>query len=249
MKEIYSDFAQVYDLLQDIDYNSFVGYYKKLFAAFGCKPELVLDLGCGTGSITILLAECGFDMIGVDISEEMLYIASEKARATPYGSRILFLNQDMTEFELYGTVDAAICALDGVNYLTENGDLDKLFALIHNYLNPNGVFIFDINTPHKLCDILGDNTYTYDNNGAYCIWNSFYDDRDNICEFDLDFFIKQPDGLYLRGGEVQFERAYSDREIRSAAKRAGLNVLAAYDDRTFNPASEHSERVFYVLQK
>ena len=249
MKEIYSDFAQVYDRLQDIDYNTFVEYYQRLFAAFGCKPELVLDLGCGTGNITIPLAECGFDMIGVDISEEMLYIASEKARAAQLDKRILFLNQDMTEFELYGTVDAAVCALDGVNYLTEDGDLDRLFSLMHNYLNPNGLFIFDINTRHKLCDILGDNTYTYDNDGAYCIWNSFFDGNDNICEFDLDFFVRQPSGLYMRGEEVQFERAYSDFEIRKAAESAGLHVLAAFDDRTQNAATAESERVFYVIQR
>ena len=249
MKEIYSDFAQVYDRLQDIDYNTFVEYYKRLFAAFGCKPELVLDLGCGTGNITIPLAECGFDMIGVDISEEMLYIASEKARAAQLDKRILFLNQDMTEFELYGTVDAAVCALDGANYLTEDGDLDRLFSLMHNYLNPNGLFIFDINTRHKLCDILGDNTYTYDNDGAYCIWNSFFDGNDNICEFDLDFFVRQPSGLYMRGEEVQFERAYSDFEIRKAAESAGLHVLAAFDDRTQNAATAESERVFYVIQR
>lgn len=249
MKEIYSDFAQVYDRLQDIDYNSFVEYYKKLFSKFGIEPDLVLDLGCGTGNITIPLAECGFDMIGVDISEEMLYIASEKARAAQLDKRILFLNQDMTDFELYGTVDAAVCALDGVNYLIEDGDLDKLFDLIHNYLNPGGLFIFDINTRHKLCDILGDNTYTYDNNGVYCVWNSFFDSGDNICEFDLDFFIKQPDGLYARGDEVQYERAYSDSEICRSAENAGLRVLAAYDDRTQNAATDNSERVFYVIQR
>lgn len=249
MKEIYSDFAQVYDRLQDIDYNSFVEYYKKLFAAFGCSPELVLDLGCGTGNITLPLAEYGFDMIGVDISEEMLFIASEKARNANLGDRILFLNQDMTEFELYGTVDAAICALDGVNYLLDDGDLDKLFSLIHNYLNPNGLFIFDINTRHKLCDILGENTYTYDNDGVYCIWNSFFDPSDNICEFDLDFFTEQPNGLYMRGGEVQYERAYTDSEIRRSAEASGLKVLAAFDDRTQNAATDKSERVFYIIQR
>ncbi len=120
---------------------------------------------------------------------------------------------------------------------------------MHNYLNPNGLFIFDINTRHKLCDILGDNTYTYDNDGAYCIWNSFFDGNDNICEFDLDFFVRQPSGLYMRGEEVQFERAYSDFEIRKAAESAGLHVLAAFDDRTQNAATAESERVFYVIQR
>ena len=139
---MYNEFAKIYDRLQEIDYNAFVAYYKQVFDKFNIKPSLMLDLACGTGNVTVPLAECGYDMIGVDLSEEMLGIAADKAREKNLD--ILFLNQDMTEFELYGTVDAAVCALDGVNYLTEDGDLAALFSLIKNYLNPGGVFVFDI---------------------------------------------------------------------------------------------------------
>lgn len=243
---MYSEFAEIYDRLQDIDYNSFVQYYVRIFDKFGLSPSLVLDLGCGTGNITVPMSILGYDMIGVDISPEMLDIASNKARDN--NCDILFLNQDMTEFELYGTVDAAVCALDGVNYITEDDGLDRLFSLIHNYLNPGGIFIFDINTHHKLKDILPNNTFVYDEDGAYLVWNSELCE-DNICEFYLDFFIQNPDGLYRRGCEVQAERIYTDAEIHACAERAGLSVVAAYDDRSENPASSDSERVFYVFKK
>ena len=139
---MYGEFADIYDRLQDIDYDSFVKYYEQIFTRLGLKPSLVLDLACGTGNITLPMAGLGYDMIGVDLSEEMLGIASEKARENNFD--ILFLNQDMTEFELYGTVDAIVCSLDGVNYLTCDGEVEALFALVKNYLNPGGLFIFDI---------------------------------------------------------------------------------------------------------
>lgn len=243
---MYSEFAEIYDRLQDIDYNSFVQYYIKIFKKFGLNPSLVLDLGCGTGNITIPMSKLGYDMIGVDISAEMLDIASRKARDN--NCDILFLNQDMTEFELYGTVDAAVCALDGINYITEDGGLDRLFSLMHNYLNPGGIFIFDINTPHKLEDILADNTFVYDEDGAFLVWSSELCE-DNICEFYLDFFVENSDGLYRRGCEVQAERIYTDAEIRSCAEQAGLSVIAVYDDRSENPISPDSERIFYILKK
>lgn len=243
---MYSEFAEIYDRFQDIDYNSFVQYYTRIFDKLGLTPSLVLDLGCGTGNITVPMAKLGYDMIGVDISAEMLDIASRKARDN--NCDILFLNQDMTEFELYGTVDAAVCALDGVNYITEDGGLERLFSLMHNYLNPGGIFIFDINTPHKLRDILDGNTFVYDEDDAFLVWNSELAE-DNICEFYLDFFIETSDGLYRRGCEIQEERIYTDAEIRSCAESTGLSVLAAYDDRSETEASPESERIFYILKK
>ena len=193
------------------------------------------------------MSNLGYDMIGIDLSEEMLDIASTKARDAE--ADILFLNQDMTEFELYGTVDAAICALDGVNYLTEDGDLDKLFSLIHNYLNPDGIFIFDINTEHKLKNILGDNTFVYDEDDAFCVWSSTYDGSEKICGFDLDFFTEAKDGLYERYEEYQEERAYTLDEIKTCASTHSLSLVGCFDDRSFNEPKETSERVFFVLKK
>lgn len=243
---MYSDFAEIYDKLQDIDYGSFTAYYEQIFKKLGIKPELVLDLACGTGNITIPMAESGYEMIGVDISEEMLGIAADKARAGNLD--ILFLNQDMTKFELYGTVDAAICALDGVNYLTQDGELLKMLALIKNYLNPGGIFIFDINSGHKLKNILGDNTFVYDEQDIYCVWSNSYDEDERICSFTLDFFKRENGGLYQRFEEYQEERAYSITEIKNAAESVGLTLYGCFDDRSFNTASDTSERIFFVLK-
>ncbi len=244
---MYNDFAKVYDSLQDIDYNSFVKYYQKIFEKFNIKPSLVLDLACGTGNVTIPMAERGYDMIGVDLSEEMLGIAAEKARDK--NLNILFLNQDMTEFELYGTVDAAVCALDGVNYLIHDGELEKMLALIKNYLNPGGIFIFDINSEQKLSNTLGNNTFVYDEDDTYCVWSNSYDEEDKICEFTLDFFKREDGGLYRRFEEYQEERAYSIDEIRRAAEDARLSVIGCFDDRTFKEANDTSERIFFILKK
>ncbi len=244
---MYNKFADIYDRLQDMDYGSFADYYEKLFKLNNINPKLMLDLGCGTGNITIPMAKRGYDMIGVDLSSEMLDIASAKAREQE--TDILFLNQDMTEFELYGTVDAAICTLDGVNYLTEDGALDKLFALIHNYLNPNGIFIFDINTEYKLKTILANNTFVYDEDDVYFIWNNSYDENDKICYFDLDFFTKTEGDLYERHSEYQEERAYSIEEIKASAKKNSLNVVGIYNDRSFDAPNDTSERIFFVIKK
>lgn len=243
---MYQILASVYDKLQDIDYEAFVDYYEAVFKRFGINPKLVLDLGCGTGNITLPMAKRGYDMIGIDLSEEMLGIAGEKMRENNLD--ILFLNQDMTEFELYGTVDAAVCALDGVNYLTEDGEIDKLMALIKNYLNPGGMFIFDINSEYKLSHILGDNSFVYDEEAVYCVWSNSYDEEDKICSFNLDIFKKKDNGLYERFEEYQEERAYSVTEIKNAAEAAGLEVAGVFDDRSFDEVSDASERIFIVLK-
>lgn len=244
---MYNEFAKIYDSLQEIDYNSFADYYESIFKKYELSPSLVLDLACGTGNVTLLLAKRGYDMIGIDLSEEMLGIAADKAREENLD--ILLLNQDITEFELYGTVDAAICSLDGVNYLTGDGDLTSLFALIKNYLNPGGIFIFDINSEHKLKNILGENTFVYDEDDVYCVWSSSYDDEDKICCFNLDFFTQTENGLYRRDEEYQEERAYSVDEIKTAAEQVGLQVCGIFDDRSLEPAHSLSERIFFVVKK
>lgn len=244
---MYGDFAKIYDKLQDIDYISFVDYYEKLFEHYNLHPELVLDLACGTGNITVPMAKRGYDMIGVDISEEMLRIASEKARRD--GDDILFLNQNMTEFELYGTVDAIVCALDGLNYLTFDGELEKLLALVKNYLNPDGIFLFDINSEYKLKNVLGNNTFVYDEDDVYCVWENCYDDEDKICEFTLDFFLKTDNGLYKRECEYQEERAYSVSEIVECIENSGLIFEDCFADRSFEKPNDTTERIFFAVRK
>jgi len=210
---MYNDFSEVYDRLIDADYSKFVSYYNKIFDRFlGKKPELLLDLGCGTGSLTSLLKKDGYDMIGVDASYDMLMRAREK------DPDILYLNQDMTDFELYGTVGAAVSSLDCINYLLEDGELLRVFELVNNYLDPNGIFVFDISSYYKLSEILGNNTLVYEENDVFYAWENCFED--GFLDMRLNFFEKQGT-LYKRIVEEQTQRAYSEDEIFSAARQAG----------------------------
>lgn len=244
---MYHILAKTYDQMQEIDYKEFADYYEKAFKKFGIAPELVLDLGCGTGNITLELANRGYDMIGLDASPEMLEIAMEKARAQE--KEILFLHQDMTEFELYGTVGAMVCALDGVNYLTEDGQLEDMLKLLHYYLDPGGIFIFDLNTEYKYKNILDGKTFVYDTEDGFCAWSNEYDQAEKICYFDLNFFLKNEDGTYTRQDEYQEERAYSVEEVKKAIEHCNLTCLGVYDNLSFELAKEDSERIFVVVQR
>lgn len=242
---MYNDFAEVYDKLQDVDYNAFVDYYERIFEKFGKKPKLILDLACGTGNITIPMAKRGYDMIGLDLSCEMLNIARDKAAAERFD--ILFLNQDMTEMELYGTVDAIVCALDGLNYITDPEDLKQVFRLVKNYLNPDGIMIFDINSEYKLREILGGNTFVNEEQGIYYVWQSEFDEKFGICDFELNFFCEQPDGGYIRFDEFQSEKAYNIEEIKDIADDAGLTVAGIYKPFGFSAPDDKEERIFFVI--
>ena len=244
---MYNILASVYDKFQEIDYERFIAFYEEIFKRYNIEPKLILDLGCGTGNITIPMAEKGYDMIGIDLSVEMLEIAAEKARNAD--KDILFLNQDMSDFELYGTVDAMVCALDGVNYLTEDGQLSDMLSKLHYYLNPGGILIFDINTEYKFRNILDGSTFVYDDNDAYCVWNSEFDQKEGICYFDLNIFTQNPDGTYTRRDEFQEERAYSVEDIKKTVEECNLELLGVYDNLSFNPLTDQSERLFFVVRR
>jgi len=245
---IYNNFAFVYDkLMYDVDYKKWVDYIQELFEKYGVNPTLVLDLGCGTGNITVEMAQKGYDMTGVDLSPDMLACAMEKSRGK--GLDILYLNQDITEFELYGTVDVILCLMDTVNYITDKRQLRKLFKLVKNYLNPGGLFIFDINTPYKLEEILGDNVFYEIHNDLVYIWNNEYDNKRKICRFDLTFFT-QEGSKYDRFDEIHYERSYSLDELKyELTEKAGLTFLDVYDHLSFNKPKNKSERVFFVCRK
>ncbi|MBE7024829.1 MAG: class I SAM-dependent methyltransferase [Ruminococcaceae bacterium] len=225
--------------MRDTPYNKWVEFYEAVFKKFGKKPELILDMGCGTGNITTRMADRGYDMIGLDASVGMLSRAREK------NSDILYLHMDMTDFELYGTVDAIVSALDCINYVTE--DIDKVFALIKNYLNPGGLFIFDINSPYKLRHILGNETIICDEEDIFYVWENELEDV--FCHFDISFFIKNENGQYHRCDEVQTQRIYTVEELSEAARRAGLKVLGVYGDFQMQSPTEESERIFFVIGK
>lgn len=242
----YKSFAEVYDILTyDVDYTGRINYVEKLFKKFSQIPvKSVLDLACGTGTISSMLADKGYEVIGVDSSAEMLSQAKVKQ-----GDRdILYLCQEMRDFELFGTVDAVVCLLDSINYVLDEEDLISCFKWVNNYLNPGGVFIFDINTKYKLEQVLAGNIFNDEQDGVFYSWENYYDDEENICEFDINFFVKNGRD-YKRFNEIHYERAYSDKEIKNFLKKSGLELLAVYDDLTENLPEKKSEKVFYIARK
>ncbi|RFZ76646.1 class I SAM-dependent methyltransferase [Lacrimispora amygdalina] len=246
--EAYTNFAEVYDLFMDnIPYEDWCSYVTGLLKEHGVKDGLVLDLGCGTGSLTELLADAGYDMIGVDNSEDMLQIAMDKRAES--GKDILYLMQDMREFELYGTVRAVLSICDCINYILEYRDLVEVFRLVNNYLDPGGVFIFDLNTVYKYEKVMGDTTIAEDREECSFIWDNYYDGDTKINEYDLSLFIREKEDLYRKYTETHYQRAFTIGEIREALKEAGLEFLEAYDAFTRNPVKETSERIYLIARE
>lgn len=232
--------------MKDVDYGKWAGYLTGIFARFGLDPKLVLDLGCGTGSFCMEMAARGYEMIGVDVSPEMLSCAAGKTRER--GMDILYLNQDMTAFELYGTVDAIVCLMDSVNYVTSKRDLKRMFKLACNYLNPGGLFVFDVNSRYKFDKILGSNVfYSVEDDISY-IWQNTYEKSSGICCFDLTFFAREGE-LYKRFDEIHYERAYTSVELKHAAVSAGLKTEAEFGEFGFDFPGKSCERIFFVCRK
>jgi SAM-dependent methyltransferase len=244
---MYTSFAYIYDkLMYDVDYKDWVSYIEEIFGRNKVSPGTVLDLGCGTGNLTVEMSKRGYEMIGIDISTDMLMCAKEKALQEK--ADILYLNQDMSNFELYGTVDAVICLMDSLNYITNKKDLKRLFKLVNNYLNPGGFFIFDINTEYKLEKILGDNVFFDVGDDISYIWNNRYDKKKKLCEFDLTFFVKAGN-IYNRCDELHYERAYANNEIEALIREAGLTLINNFDALKFSLPHKKSERIFYICRK
>ena len=227
-------------------YEEWCSYVTGLLREQGVERGLVLDLGCGTGSLTGLLAEAGYDMIGIDNSGEMLQMAMDKRAAS--GQDILYLLQDMREFELYGTVRAVVSICDSMNYMMEYRDLVQVFRLVNNYLDPRGVFIFDLNTEYKYRELLADNTFAEAREESSFIWDNFYDESSGINEYDLTLFIREGQ-LYRKYEETHFQKAYSLDEVKRAALEAGMEFVAAYDACTRNPVREDSERIYVIMRE
>ena len=248
--EAYTSFARVYDTFMDnVPYKEWADYLGKILKEYGIDDGLVLDLGCGTGSMTEMLASFGYDMIGVDNAEEMLEIAMEKKVES--GHDILYLLQDMREFELYGTVRAVISACDSVNYITDDEDLTEVFRLVNNYLDPEGLFVFDFNTEYKYREILGEQTIAEDREECSFIWDNYYDEDERINEYELTLFVRdeeQPQ-LYRKYQEEHFQRAYTLEHIRHMLTEAGLEYVTAYDDYTKESPHDRSERICVVARE
>lgn len=245
----YSVLASVYDtLMADVDYPAFADFYESAFRAhMEKKPAIVLDLGCGTGTLTTVLAERGYDMIGIDASPEMLSHAARRAEES--GKNILYLAQDMRALDLYGTVDAAVCSLDCINYLTQKEDVAQCFASVHTFLSEGGLFIFDVNTVWKFESIFADNAYILEDEGVFVGWQNAYNEKTKLCRFYLSFFLENEDGTWERFEEEQRERAYSDKTLKKLLADAGFAVLGIYGDADATPATDTDERHFFVCKK
>ena len=220
---MYESFAGVYDMfMDDVPYRKWCARLTGLLRENGIRDGLVADLGCGTGSMTRLLAEAGYDMIGVDNSPEMLEIAMEKQLASENPDAILYLLQDMRSFELYGTVRAVVSVCDSLNYITEEAGLLQVFRLVNNYLDPGGIFIFDMNTPYKYETLLGNETFARSLEECSYIWENTWYPEEQINEYDLTLFVKKTDGLYRRFNEVHYQKAYTAEKICGLLKEAGM---------------------------
>ncbi len=241
----YENFSTIYDqLMQDVDYEGWCDHLEQTFLRMGVSPRLILELGCGTGNLTTLLAKRGYSMIGLDCSADMLTIAAEKSE----GLDILYVLQDMTDFELYGTVDAVVCSLDGLNYLVEPGALERCFSLVSLFLNPGGVFLFDLNTQYKMERVLAPQTFLYDDGTVFYTWQSIWDGETRECEYDLTFFVREGE-LYRRFEETHLQKAYEPDQVKSALQSAGLELFGAYHELSDLPPTIETERIFYAASK
>lgn len=252
MKE-YTGFAQVYDMfMSDIPYDEWTDAVAGILCDNGIRDGLVLDLGCGTGNITQRLSNAGYDMIGVDSSPEMLQLAQEKNE----DGSILYLLQEMQAFELYGTVRAVVSLCDSMNYLTESCELENVLSLVNNYLDPGGIFVFDMKTEYFYSEVLGNSTICDNREDASLIWENYYDESEGLNEYDITVYCRSQEQctndreqLYRRFEEVHFQRAYSIGFVTELIKKAGLEFEGAFNAFDGTPASGKSERVYFVARE
>ena len=244
--EAYTEFATVYDTFMDnVPYEAWKKYLVDILKAEGINDGLLLELGCGTGRMTRLLAAEGYDMIGVDNSEEMLSVAREY---TMENTEILYLLQDMREFELYGTIRAVVSVCDSMNYILEEADLREVFSRVHEYLEEDGIFIFDLNTVYKYRDLLGETTIAENREEGSFIWENYFDEESAVNEYDLTLYIREDGETYRRFEEVHYQRAYDLKTIGRLLADAGMELTAAYDAFTKEPVRDNSERIYVVAR-
>ena len=242
----YRDFAGFYDrLTEDVDYTARAAYFHRLIQRYAPPGKLLLDLACGTGSLSLALSKLGYDVIGVDGSYEMLSVAMGKKGEEP----VLFLCQDMDKLDLYGTVDVTVSALDSLNHITQPEQLQAVFDRVSLFTNPGGLFLFDMNTPFKHQEILADNAFVYDLDQLYCVWQNDLDEDGKNVTIHLDFFVPEEDGRYSRWEEEIQERAYTQEEVRGCVERAGLELLEVFHEDSQESPRPDSQRLVYLARK
>lgn len=234
------------DMTQDVDYCAWADFLEVLFARSGRPVGTVLDLACGTGTMACLLAQRGYELIGVDFSPEMLAVAAEKGAAVS-GEKPIFLCQAMEELDLYGTVDACVCLLDSVNHMTVPEKLQEAFHRVWLFLEPGGTFIFDVHTPTHLQGLDGE-MFLDETEDAYCVWRTDYDPQSRICTYAMDVFQREGT-LWRREEEVHEEYAYTPEELEAGLRRVGFVEIQQYGERSLNPPGEGEERIFFTARK
>ena len=242
---MYSSFAYFYDALtENVEYKKRTDYICRLFKKYGKMPTLLLDAACGTGSFSVEFAKRGISVIGADISPDMLSVAAEKCA----GQDVLLINSALSELDLYGTVDGAVCLLDSLNHITDYKELCRSVERISLFLEKDSLFIFDVNTEYKHSEILGNNTFALEDENVFCVWRNKYQKRTNTTEITLDFFEKNGEA-YNRYSECFSERAYTEGQIAAATKKAGLEILAVLGENTMNSPKADCQRKVFVARK
>ncbi len=245
----YGIFSSVYDILtENVDYEKIAHKIRSLLRENHVDGGLLLDLGCGTGTLSFLLENEGYDVIGVDASEDMLAVANEKKFEDK--SSAMFLCQKAEELDLYGTIDCAVSCLDTVNHIDTLKNVENAIARVSLFMNMGGIFIFDMNTPYKHESVLGNNTFIYDMDDVYCAWQNTYDHSTKSTTIDLDFFIKnEDDESYERYSESFCEYSYSVEAVEGFLRNSGFEILGMYDDYSDNPVTDKTERITFVAKK
>jgi SAM-dependent methyltransferase len=240
----YGVFARHYDALtNNVGYKSRAAYFDGIIRRYTPGAGLLLDLACGTGSLSVEMAALGYEVIGVDASPEMLCVAAGKNTGEP---PVMFLCQEMQSLDLYGTVDAAVCALDSINHLTSR-QLSETFGRLGLFVAPGGIFVFDANTRYKHREVLAGNCFVYEHDDVYCVWQN-NPQKDDTVEITLDFF-EACGGLYKRSREQILEYIHGDGEIRKMLDDSGFDLLEILEADTNKPPAENSERVVYVARR
>lgn len=243
----YRDFSEFYDrLMIDVDYKGRAKYLLSLFERYGSRPATVLDIACGSGNLCEALIDLGVDPIGIDASEGMLAKAMIKPKLVEH--QALLLQQDMRELDLYGTADGAVCILDSVNHLCKTSDVKRFLERLRYFVEPNGLFIFDVNTPYKHKAVLADNAFVFEQDDFVCVWQNHYTPKTATTTMDLDFFVYDEDDRYLRLSDTVRERAYSLRTLKALLEQTGWEFVDVLEDGTFNLPIDTTERWVIVAK-
>lgn len=243
----YGKFAKVYDdLMVDFDYEKWFLYIEDIFNRYNKNPQTILEMACGTGNLSYHLAKARYDLTCFDISEDMLSYAYQKLRRY---KNVDIMKQDMIGFNLNKTFDAVLSICDSINYITKEKDIEKVFKNVYDHLEKDGVFIFDINSHYKLKHVIGNNTFVEDNEEVFYVWENFYDEIEDLCEFYLTFFFKKDGVNYERFDEEHIEKAYKTSKIVELLKKVGFSKIDPYEGFSFDLVRDNTERINFVAIK